>query len=74
MAFNHDNFVASANYGDLNTLLQWYMDTVGPHRPTLRKMADQAPGQLKALYANDPVLRKLRKITDEFGELMGIMP
>ena len=70
MAFNHDNFIALTNYTDLDSLLQWYIDTVGPKRSALEKLAIEHPEKLKVLVNNDPVLIKLRKISKELRELM----
>jgi len=69
MAFNHDNFIASQNYLDLDASLDWYIATVKSKAEFLLLLRDQdkrledGTSAFKALYDQDPVLRKLRKIS-----------
>ncbi len=70
MAFNHDNFIAMTNYTDLDTLLQWYIDTVSPQLSLLYRLADDAPGELRNMYLRDPVLQKFRVIGDNLAQLI----
>ena len=70
MAFNHDNFIASQNYLDLDASLQWYIDTVGPKTPVLLKLLDENPTKAKLLYQRDPVLQKLRLITKKMDRFI----
>lgn len=70
MALNHDQFIASANYQQLDALLDWYIATIGPKADLLSRLVQEHPDRAVALYQRDPVLRKLRKIADAFRDLM----
>ena len=77
MAFNHDNFVASAPYQALDASLDWYITAVKPKVETLQALRDHHPEKLVLLNSRDPVLRKLRKIArflDRFAEQLEIEP
>lgn len=70
MSFDHDSFIGLAQYGQLDTRLQWYIDTVGPKWQTLERLAKEHPDQAKILFSRDPVLRKLVLIADNLNRII----
>lgn len=73
MALNHDQFIATQNYADLDASLDWYIATVGPKFSLLERLASEHPAQARLLYQRDPVMRKLRKISDAMRQLMDVV-
>lgn len=70
MSLNHDQFIQNQNYLDLDTSLQWYIDTVSPQYRLLRQLAEKHPEKAKLLFQRDPVLRKIHKIHKKMASII----
>ena len=72
MAFNHDQFIGSANYQNLDGLLDWYIAAAQAKLATLEKLARHSPAQARALFQRDPVMRKIYRITNKLDRFKGL--
>ena len=72
MAFNHDNFIASQNYRDLDASLQWYGTDLASKIKTLEALARVNPAKAKALYQRDPVMKKIHRISDLLDQFKNV--
>lgn len=62
MPFNHDQFVASQEYQDLDTALAWWLTEMKPRLRMLQELQEQRPAKFRQLYRSDSVMRKFRRI------------
>ncbi|KKN09307.1 hypothetical protein LCGC14_1047980 [marine sediment metagenome] len=69
MSLNHDAFIQTTNYSDLDALLRWYIGTVKPHLDTLRQLAEKDPAKARLLFSRDSVMQNLFKIGDNLSEM-----
>lgn len=62
MPFNHDDFIASQNYLDLDASLAWWLTEMRPRLRMLQELQEQRPAKFRQLYQSDSVMRKFRRI------------